>query len=179
MERFVHRTFIVVVFAAVAAGGCASAPVAFSANAVESRIVADRGPRPQDSALELRFGVVNRTHAPETVSLGAESVHIESVTRNGKAVAPEDREAKLPDDPRTLLHETLPVVEAEGETAFFVRAGLSDLVLVDGVWHRRVFPLTRGKYRVVFSYHYDGPDDGKPNVFHGRIVARPISFRVD
>jgi len=154
----------------VAACGCASAPVAFSANTVESPIA--------DNALQLRFQVVNRDKTPRAISIGAESIHIESVTRDGKPVTPEDTEAKLLDDPRKLLRETLPIVEPDGLVAFFLQSGLSDLSLVGETWHRRVFPLTHGKYRVVFAYRYDGPDDGKPSVFRGRLVAR-VTFKVD
>lgn len=154
----------------VALAGCASRPVAFSANTVESPI--------RDNALQLRFQMVNRDKTPRAISIGAESIHIESVTRDGKPVTPEDTEAKLLDDPRKLLHETLPVVEPDGLVAFFLQAGLSDLSLVGETWHRRVFPLTHGKYRVVFAYRYDGPDDGKPSVFRGRLVAHAITFWV-
>lgn len=168
------------VFAALCAPlGCAPAPVAFSANAVESPIRADAGPRSSDSALELRFQLVNRQNRPQTIAIWSEAVRIESVTRNGKPVAPEEYEPKQLDDPRTLRKDALPVVEPDGLVAFFEQHGLSDQSLTGETWHRRVFPLARGKYRVVFSYHYDGPDDGKPNVFHGRVVAKPVTFRVE
>ena len=93
-------------------------------------------------------------------------------------MTPEETDAKLLDDPRKLLRETLPIVEPDGLVAFFLQAGLSDLTLVGDTWHRRVFPLTHGKYRVVFAYRYDGPDDGKPTVFRGRLVGR-VSFKVE
>jgi hypothetical protein len=162
-----------------ATAGCASAPVAFSANAVESPIRADAGAHASDSALQLRFQLINRQERPQTIAIWSEAVRIESVTRNGKPVAPDEYEPKLLDDPRALRKDALPVVEPDGSVAFFVEHGLSDQSLVGESWRRRVFPLARGKYRVVFSYHYDGPDDGKPNVFHGRIVASPVTFRVE
>ena len=166
------RAACIFVLASVASVACGCAgPVAFSANAVDSPVDAQR-------ALQLRFQVVNRTSAPQTLSVGAESVHIESVTRDGKPVAPEEREARLHDDPRALLHDTLPVIEPDGLAAFFVQDGLSDLTLVDGVWHRRAWALTPGKYRVVFSYRYDGPDEGR-KVFRGRVVASAVSFKVE
>jgi hypothetical protein len=159
--------------------GCATKPVAFSANAVESPIRADRGQRAVDSALELRFELVNESGRLQAISTWSPAIHIESVTRNGRPVEPEIFEPRLADDPLPQRRDTLPVLEADGLVAFFEQHGLSDLSLAGDHWQQRVFPLVKGRYRVVFSYHYDGPDYDRPNVFHGRIVAPPIKFKVE
>lgn len=42
------------------------------------------------------------------------------------------------------------------------------------------FPLTLGEnYKVKFSYHYEGQDDGKANVFHGTLLSNEVEFRVE
>jgi len=168
MARVVALVGSLVVIACGALG-CATTP-AFSANAVESPI--------RDSALELRFELVNRTNDRQTLSIGAESIHIESVTRNGKAVTPQEKDLSPSDNPIPQRGETLPIVEPNGLVAFFMHGGLSDLVLAGDVWHRRVFPLERGRYRVTFSYQYRGTADGKPNLFTGRLVDK-VRFDVE
>lgn len=165
MRALLVATFVVAVGSAL---GCATTPK-FHANAVES---------PVRGALQLRFELVSRARDRQTLSIGAESVHIESVTRDGRAVAPEEVEVPPPDDPRTQRGETLAIVEPDELVAFFSPAGLSDLVQVGDVWHRRVFPLERGRYRVTFAYQYGGPSDGKPNVFTGRLVDT-VKFDVE
>ena len=162
------RIAALVVFACGALG-CATTP-AFSANAVESPIAG--------SALELRFELVNRTNDRQTLSIGAESIHIESVTRNGKPVTPEEKELPPSENPLAQRGETLPIVAPDGLVAFFTRGGLSDLVLAGDVWHRRLFPLEHGRYRVTFSYQYRGTADGKPNLYTGRLVDK-VRFDVE
>jgi hypothetical protein len=158
-------------FAAIVCGAsaCATTP-AFSATAVE--------PPTPGRALELRFELVNRTKDRQTLSIGAESIHIESVTRDGKPVTAEEKELSPSDNPLAQRGETLPIVEPDGLVAFFTHGGLSDLVLAGDVWHRRVFPLEHGRYRVTFSYQYRGTADGKPNLFTGRLVDK-VRFDVE
>jgi hypothetical protein len=168
MARVVALVAAVVV-TACGALGCATTP-AFSANAVE--------PATPGGAFELRFELVNRTNDRQTLSIGAESIHIESVTRDGKAVAPEQKDVTPPENPIPQRGETLPIVEPDGVVAFFTRGGLSDLVLTGDVWHRRVFPLEHGHYRVTFSYQYRGTADGKPKLFTGRLVDK-VRFDIE
>lgn len=165
------------VAAACSALGCATTP-AFSANAVESPIRADRAAHAADSALQLRFELVNRSHDRQTLSIGEESIHIESVTRDGRPVTPEEYELPPSQNPVALRRDTLSVVEPDGLVAFFTDGGLSELVRVGDAWHRRVFPLVRGRYRVTFSYQYRGSADGKPNLFTGRLVDK-VRFDVE
>jgi hypothetical protein len=35
-----------------------------------------------------------------------------------------------------------------------------------------------GLYTFRFAYHYSGPDNGHPDVFHGELLSNPVSFRV-
>jgi hypothetical protein len=164
------RVLALVLVVAAGALGCATTP-AFHANAVVSPIHAD-GP------LQLRFELVNRAHQRQTLSIGVESIHIVSVTRDGHAVTPVESELRPSEDPRALRGDTLPVVDPDVLVAFFTQGGLGDLVLAGDAWHRRVFPLVRGRYRVVFSYQYSGPADGKPNLFTGRLVDK-VRFDVE
>jgi hypothetical protein len=160
-----------------ASSGCATAPVAFSVKAVESPIPPDQDLW-QDSALVVRFELINLSRHRLSVSIWDVSVRIESVTHDGLAVYPADNEMRFVEDPRAWREQKMRVLEADDSVNFEDR-GVSDAYFANGSWHVRVFQLMRGHYRVVYSYQYDGPDFGKPNVFHGRIVARPIYFTVE
>jgi hypothetical protein len=174
-SRLVHA----LVALACASSGCATTLIAFSGKAVESRIPPDQGGWWADSALVVRFELVNLSRHRVTVSIWGETLRIESVTRDGRPVqSDEEFEPRWVDDPRSFREPNMRVLEAD-ESVTFDDNGVRDLRLANDTWSLRVFSLVRGHYRVVYSYQYGGPDFGKPNVFHGRIVARPIYFTVE
>jgi hypothetical protein len=165
---------------AALASGCATAPVAFSVstNAGVNTVPADPDVWSRGSALQLSFELLNTTQQQLSVCLCAAAVHVESVTRDGQRVEPVLLDVNVVDDPRAFFKQQIRELASEQELA----------LQTDGIAEGRVdhdqlqlygYKLMRGRYRVVFSYHYNGPDYDKPNVFHGRVVARPIYFTVE
>ena len=82
------------------------------------------------------------------------------------------------EDARAFFAQQIRDIEPERELALQT-AGIAEGRVDHDQWQLYGYKLMRGRYRVVFSYHYDGPDYDKPNVFHGRVVARPLYFTVE
>ena len=172
---------LALLFAATSlAAGCATAPVAFSVstNAGTGTVPADPEVWSRGSALQLHYELLNTTLQKLSVCLCAAAVHVESVTRDGVRVDPVLLDVNVVDDPRAFFKQQIRDLEGEQELALQTD-GIAEGRVDHDQWQLYGYKLMRGRYRVVFSYHYDGPDYDKPNVFHGRVVARPISFTVE
>ena len=169
-----------VVFAALLAGGCATAPVAFSVstNAGLGTVAADPEVWSRGSALQLHYELTNTTGQARSVCLCAAAVHVESITRDGQRVDPVLLDVNVVDNPRAFFKQQIRELAGEQELALQTD-GIAEGRVEHDQWQLYGYKLMRGRYRVVFSYHYDGPDYDKPNVFHGRIVASPIYFTVE
>jgi hypothetical protein len=172
--------FVVLLALAGVPAGCASAPIGFSVstNAGLGTVPADPEVWSRGSALQLHFELTNTTDQRWSICLCVAAVHVESVTRDGERVEPVLLDVNLIDNPRTFFEQQMRELAPDQQLA----------LQTDGIAEGRVdhdqlqligYKLMRGRYRVVFSYQYSGPDYDKPGVFHGRIVARPIYFTVD
>lgn len=162
------------------ASGCATAPINFSVstNAGLNTVPADPEVWSRGSALQLNYELTNTTAQKMSVCLCAAAVHVESVTRDGQRVEPVLLDVNLVDDPRAFFKQQIRELDGEQELALQTD-GIAEGRVEHDQWQLLGYKLMRGRYRVVFSYHYTGPDYDKPNVFHGRIVARPVYFTVE
>jgi len=166
--------------AAALAGGCATAPVAFSVstNAGINTVPADPEVWSRGSALQLSYELQNTSPQKLNVCLCAAAVHVESITRDGQRVDPVLLDVNVVDDPRAFFKQQIRELAGEQELALQTD-GIAEGRVEHDQWQLYGYKLMRGRYRVVFSYHYSGPDYDKPNVFHGRVVASPIYFTVE
>jgi len=166
--------------AAALAGGCATAPVAFSVstNAGINTVPADPEVWSRGSALQLSYELQNTSPQKLNVCLCAAAVHVESITRDGQHVEPVLLDVNVVDDPRAFFKQQIRELAGDQELALQTD-GIAEGRVDHDQWQLLGYKLMRGRYRVVFSYQYTGPDYDKPNVFHGRIVARPIYFTVE
>ena len=173
------RARALLVFAALASG-CATTPVAFSVstNAGVNTVPADPEVWSRGSALQLNYELTNATSQKMSVCLCAAAVHVESVTRDGQRVEPVLLDVNLVEDPRAFFKQQIRELDGEQELALQTD-GIAEGRVDHDQWQLYGYKLMRGRYRVVFSYHYTGPDYDKPNVFHDRVVARPIYFTVE
>jgi hypothetical protein len=171
---------LVLVALAAAPLGCATTPIAFavSTNAVMGSVPADPEVRSGGSSLQLHFEFSNTTTRHYWICLCAAAIHIESVTRDGQPVPPELLDINLVKDPRAFFKQQLHPLEGEHDIAL-MSEGLADVRLDHDQWRLVGYKLTRGRYRIVFSYHYEGPDYDHSNVFHDRVVASAVSFNVE
>ncbi|MGZ3406706.1 MAG: hypothetical protein ACXVAN_09720 [Polyangia bacterium] len=160
--------------------GCATAPIAFSVstNAGVDKVPADPEVWSRGSALQLHFELTNTTQQRYSICLCAAAVQVESVTRDGQRVEPVLLDVNLVEDPRAFFKQQIRELEADQEIALQTD-GIAEGRIDHDQWQLIGYKLMHGRYRVVFSYQYNGPDYDKPNVFHGRIVARPIYFTVE
>ena len=166
--------------AALFASGCATEAIAFSVstNAGMNTVPADPEVWSRGSALQLNYELTNTTSQKMSVCLCAAAVHVESITRDGQHVEPVLLDVNLVDDPRAFFKQQIRELDGEQELALQTD-GIAEGRVDHDQWQLLGYKLMRGRYRVVFSYHYTGPDYDKPNVFHGRIVARPVYFTVE
>ena len=165
----------------VAAAGCATAPIGFSVSTnagVNNTVPADPEVWSRGSALQLHYELTNATQQKWSVCLCAAAVHVESVTRDGQRVDPVLLDVNLVEDPRAFFHQQIHDLQPEQQLALQTD-GIAEGRIDHDQWQLYGYKLMRGRYRVVFSYEYTGPDYDKTNVFHGRIVARPIYFTVE
>ncbi|HEY2746533.1 MAG TPA: hypothetical protein VGL86_18000 [Polyangia bacterium] len=174
---------LVVLFLAstvTAAAGCATAPIAFSVstNAGLGTVAADPEVWSRGSALQLHYEFLNTTAQKMSVCLCAAAVHVESITRDGQRVDPVLLDVNVVDDPRAFFAQQIRELAGEQELALQTD-GIAEGRVDHDQWQLYGYKLMRGRYRVVFSYQYVGPDYDKPNVFHGRVTARPIYFTVE
>ncbi len=167
-------------WAALASLGCATAPIGFSVstNAGLGTVPADPEMWNRGSALQLSFELSNRSRQRYSLCVCAAAVHVESVTRDGERVQPVLLDVNLVEDPRAFFAQQIRELEPEQELALQTD-GIAEGHVDHDQWQLYGYKLQRGRYRVVFSYRYDGPDYDKPNVFHGRIVASPVYFTVE
>lgn len=160
--------------------GCAAAPInlAVSTNAELGKIAADPEVRSRGSALTLDFELSNASGQPVWVCMCATAIHIDSVTRDGYAVQPELLDINTVADARAYYkHQVKPL---EGDREMTLRSeGLAEAKVEHDQWRLAGYKLMRGRYRVVFSYQYDGPDFGHANVFRGKVVSRAVTFTVE
>ena len=172
------KLFAVLLFATVA--GCATAPIAFSVstNAGVNTVPADPEVWSSGSALQVNYELTNTTQEKMSVCLCAAAVHVESITRDGQRVEPVLLDVNLVESARTFFKEQIRELGSEQELALQTD-GIAEGRVDHDQWQLYGYKLMHGRYKVVFSYQYTGPDYDKPNVFHGRIVARPIYFTVD
>jgi len=166
--------------AALFASGCATEAIAFSVstNAGMNTVPADPEVWSRGSALQLNYELTNTTSQKMSVCLCAAAVHVESITRDGQHVEPVLLDVNLVEDPRAFFKQQIRELDGEQELALQTD-GIAEGRVDHDQWQLLGYKLMRGRYRVVFSYHYTGPDYDKPNVFHGRIVARPVYFTVE
>jgi hypothetical protein len=162
------------------ASGCATAPIAFSVstNAGMGNVAADPEVWSRGSALQLHYELRNTTPQRMSVCLCAAAVHVESITRDGQRVEPVLLDVNVVDDPRAFFKQQIRDLDGEAELALQTD-GIAEGRVDHDQWQLYGYKLMRGRYRVVFSYQYVGPDYDKTNVFHGRITAAPISFTVE
>jgi hypothetical protein len=160
--------------------GCATAPVAFSVstNAGVGTVPADPEVWSRGSALQLHYELSNTTQQKWSVCLCAAAVHVESITRDGQRVDPVLLDVNLVEDPRAFFKQQMRGLEPEQEQALQTD-GIAEGRIDHDQWQLYGYKLMRGRYRVVFSYQYSGPDYDNPNVFHERVVAAPIYFTVE
>ena len=172
------KTLLLVTLASVA--GCATSPINFSVshNARLSSVPADPEVWSHGSALQVKYELVNTTPQKYSVCLCVAAVHVESITRDGQRVEPVLLDVNLVEDPRAFFKQQIRELAAEQELALQTD-GIAEGRVDHDQWQLYGYKLMRGRYRVVFSYQYTGPDYDKPNVFHGKVVARPIYFTVE
>jgi hypothetical protein len=165
---------------ACAALGCATAPIGFSVstNAGVDTVPADPEVWSRGSALQLHFEFANTTQQRYSICLCAAAVHVESITRDGQRVEPVLLDVNLVEDPRAFFKQQIRELDGEQEIALQTD-GIAEGRIDHDQWQLLGYKLMHGRYRVVFSYQYNGPDYDKSNVFHGRVVARPIYFTVE
>jgi hypothetical protein len=160
-------------------GACQPSPVAFT---VESRNASYKlSPRLfQDGTLRFKARLTNRSRSPLVCSaFGLGNVSIESVKVNGRRLLPNPSEVSHVEAPLSgqiaALRSVLPGGQVEFE-AYNLRYELET--------DQPLFVFTyehpeRGHYEVVFGYQYRGPDDGRPNVFHGLVESNKVEFDVE
>ena len=149
-----------------------------STNAGVGTVPADPEVWSRGSALQLHFEFSNTTPQRYAICLCAAAVHVESVTRDGQPVEPVLLDVNLVEDPRAFFRQQMHELDGEQEIALQTD-GIAEGRIDHDQWQLYGYKLMRGRYRVVFSYQYTGPDYDKRNVFHGRVVARPIYFTVE
>ena len=171
---------VVVVVGFALASGCATAPIAFSVstNAGIGTIPADPEVWSHGSALQLHYELANTTAQKMSICLCAAAVHVESVTRDGEKVEPVLLDVNLVEDPRAFFAQQIRELAPEQQLALQTE-GIAEGRVDHDQWLLYGYKLMRGRYRVVFSYQYGGPDYGKANVFHGRVTASPVYFTVE
>jgi hypothetical protein len=147
-------------------------------NAGVNTVPADPEVWSRGSALQLSYELLNTTSQKWSVCLCAAAVHVESITRDGQHVDPVLLDVNLVEDPRAFFKQQIRDLEGEQELALQTD-GIAEGRVDHDQWQLIGYKLMRGRYRVVFSYQYTGPDYDKPNVFHGRVVARPVYFTVE
>lgn len=131
----------------------------------------------------VRFVATLRNVSPQPIavsSFGIGNVSIWSVEVAGKAILPNITEVDFEADPRLGAQSALISLNPGQETMFTI-VGLSTFVIRAGspVRHIEYSPRGLGKYHVEFQYQYTGPDNAIPNVFHGALTAKNVSFYVD
>ncbi|MGZ3427685.1 MAG: hypothetical protein ACXVCV_13600 [Polyangia bacterium] len=174
------RSFLLLAAIACTPLGCATSPIGFSVstNAGLGNVPADPEVWSRGSALQLHFELNNTTQQRYSVCLCAAAVHVESITRDGERVEPVLLDVNLVEDPRAFFKQQIRELEGDQEIALQTD-GIADGRVDHDQWQLYGYKLVRGHYRVVFSYHYTGPDYDKPNMFHGRVVASAIRFTVE
>jgi hypothetical protein len=172
------RALVLVLAAATL--GCATTPIGFSVstNAGVDKVPADPEVWSRGSALQLHFELINTTQQRYSICLCAAAVHVESITRDGQRVEPVLLDVNLVEDPRAFFRQQIRDLDGDQEIALQTD-GIAEGRIDHDQWQLIGYKLMHGRYRVVFSYQYTGPDYDKPNVFHGRVVARPIYFTVE
>lgn len=160
--------------------GCATTPIAFSVttNAELAPIAPDPEVRSGGSSLQLHFDFANDSTSPYWLCVCAAAIHVESITRDGQPVESSLLDINHLADPRRFFAQQLHAIESQHELALQTE-GLQESRVEHDQWRLVGYKLMRGRYRVVFSYQYEGPDYGHQNIYRGKLIARAVTFNVE
>jgi hypothetical protein len=139
----------------------------------------------------LTVTVTNSSTAPVTASVFAPgSLRVVGLKRDGVKIPPTTTLMNFDEDPNFLRVEALTSIAPGGNAAIPFDVDLDGAVgviittvkLAKGPHEHKasVYRLTGpGLYTLSLDYHYTGPDNGQPNVFHGTLKSNEVSFRLN
>jgi hypothetical protein len=139
----------------------------------------------------LTVTLTNGSAAPVTAStFDAGNLRVVGLKRDGVKIHPATGVVNFQENPTYLRVEGLTSITPSGSVVIPFDVDIDDGggVIITTVKVGKgphpdkaiVYYLTGpGLYTFSLSYHYTGPDNGQPNVFHGTLKSNEVSFRLN
>lgn len=130
----------------------------------------------------VSFSATLKNCSAEAVTVSAfdlDNISVVSALANGQPLAFSTSPISHLDGLSSVIGQEITILKPKEEVVFEMLGLMPETFLPNQVPTISTYrPSGAGRYEIVFSYHYRGPDNGMSNVFHGTVQSEIVKFKV-